>query len=143
MTFIQAANFRSLPPVWELAQPFRVDATGVIAFDQDPVAWAKNHILSVVLTSPGERVMRPGYGVGMYYMVFENDNPVLEQQITTAVQMAVTAWEPNITIQECKFTPQMDFSGIVELMISFSVGASPTVHSVRFSLGGTGVEVKG
>lgn len=142
MSFIVPTNnFRQLPPVWEMAQPFNIDVLGEVTYDTDPVAWARNHILAVLLTNPGERVMRPTYGAGIFGFVFQNDDPLTEQQMILAIQQAVAAFEPNITLNTVEFVPQPDFSGTVLLDIAFSVGASPTPHSVTITLGGTGVEV--
>lgn len=141
MSFIVPTNFRQLPPVWEIAQPFNIDATGAVAYDTDPVVWATNHILAVLLTQPGERVMRPSYGVGLHNFVFENQDPLVEQQMLTSVQQAINVWEPNITLHDLSFVPQPDYSGILYLNISFSVGNAPTVHRVTVSLGGTGLEI--
>jgi len=226
MSFIVPANFRQLPPVWEIAQPFRIDplgqtlasprttpnlnwsqqgadppnwdpdvlykgldavyfnagawyanqnnegispgtaivdpndptgntlitpwtllpsyntGTGAVAYDTDPVAWARNHILAILLTNPGERVMRPNYGVGVYRFVWENQDPFYEQGLITQIRQAVAAWEPEIALQEVTFDPTMDpLSGEVLLHIAFSVGGLATVHTVSFTLGGSGVEV--
>jgi len=141
VTFLVPANFRQLPPTWEMSQPFSIDGAAEVAYDTDPAVWARNHILAVLLTSPGERVMRPTYGAGIFRFVWENDDPLREQQIISAVQTAVATWEPNITLNSIKFIQQPDFSGIVNLDIEFSVGAPPTVYSITISLGGQGVEV--
>jgi Bacteriophage baseplate protein W len=141
MSFITSSNFRQLPPVWEIAQPFNIDAAAEVAYDIDPVSWARNHILAVLLTSPGERVMRPNYGAGIFNFVWENDDVLTQQQIINDIRQAIAIWEPNVTLNTVEFVPQQDFSGIVNLNIEFSIGASSTVHSVTLSLGGTGVEI--
>lgn len=141
MSFIVPTNFRQLPPVWEIALPFNIDAIGEVAYSDDPVIWARNHILAILLTSPGERVMRPTYGAGIFNFVWENSDPLLEQQIINDVQQAVALWEPNVTINNIEFLPEPDYSGIVMLDISFSVGSAPTVHNLSVTLGGTGIEV--
>lgn len=141
MTFILPANFRQLPPTWEMAQPFRVDATGAVGQDADPLQWARNHILALLLTNPGERVMRPNYGVGIFNMVFETDNPILEQQLTAAINSGLAAWEPNITVMQCQFVQQPNYTGVVELDIAFTVGSSPNIYQVAVSLNGNAVEV--
>lgn len=141
MTFLVPANFRQLPPVWEIAQPFNIDATGAVSFDLDPARWAINHILALLLTSPGERVMRPTYGVGIYRFVFENDDPVEEQNIITAINMGLATYEPNINVKEVEFIQQPNYSGIVVLMISFTVGNSPTTHTFSVDIQGNQVEI--
>lgn len=141
MSFIVPTNFRQLPPVWEMSQPFQIDNNGTVGYDIDPVIWARNHILAVCLTDPGERVMRPNYGAGLHRYVWENQDPLAQQEMLNAIQQAVAAWEPNVLLEELEFVPQPDFSGVVDLRISFSIGSAPTVHTVSFSLGGVGVEV--
>jgi hypothetical protein len=141
VTFIVPANFRQLPPVWEISQPFNINAAAEVAYDDDPVTWARNHILAILLTNPKERVMRPTYGVGIFKFVWENDNPLKEAEIINEIRNAVAQFEPNVTLQAVQFFQAPDFSGIVTLNIEFSVGANPTVHTMMLSLGGTGVEV--
>lgn len=141
MSFLAPANFRQLPNVWEVSQPFHVDATGAVAFDLDPAQWARNHILALLLTNPGERVMRFTYGVGVPRMLFENDNPLIEQQMTAAINQGLAIWEPNITVQTVEFIQQPQYSGIMELDIQFTVGSNPTTHSMAVTLGGTTVEI--
>lgn len=141
MSFVLSSNFRQLPPTWEIAQPFNIDVTGEVAYDTDPVAWVRNHILAVLLTAAGERVMRPTYGAGVLAFVWEAQDPLVEQRMITQVQQAVANWEENVTLNNVQFVPQPDYSGIVKLEIAFSVGAAPTVHTVIITLGGTGVEV--
>lgn len=116
-------------------------SSGSVAIETDPVAWARNHILAILLTAPGERVMRPTYGVGVLNYVFESTDPFSEQNLVNQVQMAVSLWEPTITINQCRVVQQEAFSGIFQLQITFSIGSSPTTHTVVFSLGGSGIEV--
>lgn len=141
MSFIVPANFRQLSPTWEMAQPFNIDATGAVAFDTDPVKWATNHILALLLTNPGERVMRPTYGVGIYSMVWENDNPVVEATLVSAINMGLSMYEPNILVSDVEFAQTPEYSGIMQLIIHFTVGHAPTIYTTAISLQGTGVEI--
>jgi hypothetical protein len=56
----------------EISVPFSIDPSGDIAVVSDPVRRACQYLQALALTSPGERVMRPTYGVGLRRMVFEN-----------------------------------------------------------------------
>jgi len=142
MTFVvPVQSFRQLPPVWEVGQPFQIDQTGAVSFDTDPIKWATNHILALLLTIPGERVMRPNYGIGIYTLVFENQDPLIEQQIIAAINIGLNMWEPNIQVVDVDFIQQPIYNGILDLNISFVVGVSPTVHTVGFSLNGSAVEI--
>jgi uncharacterized protein len=142
MTFLIPANFRQLPPVWEIAQPFSINDAGAVSFDSDPVRWATNHILAILLTSPGERVMRPTYGAGVYGFVWENQDPLIEQNIVATINTQLATYEPNITVNEVEFVQTLaQMNGIVVLMVSFTVGNSPTTYTFSVSLNGSQVEI--
>jgi phage baseplate assembly protein W len=126
---------------WEMAQPFNIDGTGEVAFDTDPVKWAINHILALLLTNPGERVMRPTYGVGIFNLVWENDNPVVEANVVTAINMGLSQYEPNITVIDCEFTQQPMYEGVINLVIHFTVGNAPSVYTTAVTMSGSGVEI--
>jgi phage baseplate assembly protein W len=72
----------------------------------------KNDILQLLLTIPGERVMRPDYGVNLRNFVFEqlssNDLTSLEQEIT----VKINKYEPRVTIQSIALTADNDRNGL-------------------------------
>ena len=137
MSFIVPANSGQIPTTFEMSQPFNIDAVGEVAYDTDPMIWARNHIVALLLTNPGERVMRPTYGAGVLNYVWENDDLLSEAQMISTIQRAVASWETNITLNTIDFIPQPDFSGIVVLDIAFSIGSSAS--NVVVSLGSGGV----
>ncbi len=87
--------------------PFHVGAAGEIAFSEDPVRIAGQHLTSALGTTPGERVMRPEYGSGLQSYAFqiadEDTMDVLEvdlqvaalEQVPQAVVTGVRALTPN------------------------------------------------
>ena len=87
--------------------------------------------------------MRPTYGVGIYRFVFENDDPIEEQNIIADFNTQIATYEPNITITEVEFVRQSEpnYSGIVIMMISFTVGNSPTTYTFSVNLNGSQVEI--
>lgn len=125
---------------WQLL-PVKLGVGGGVAYDTDPASWARNHILALLLTNPGERVMRPTYGTGLRAFIFENNDPFVEQTMATSIRQSLQSWEPNITINDVSMSPDPFNVGRANVDVHFSVGSSPTVHSVTFSLGGTGIEV--
>jgi len=142
MTFVQPANFRQLPLQREMGQPFHIDAAGSVAHEFDPARWARSHILAILLTNPGERVMRPTYGAGLQRQLFENDDSVIETQLNTAIRQQLATYEPNVQISECKFVFTADYSGVMELQIAFWVGSNPSLRTVAITIDGTAIEVR-
>ena len=64
--------------------PFRFDGRGRTACVSD-VQHVRDMIEQLLLTSPGERVNRPDFGVGLLQLLFTPNSP----ELATAVQFAV------------------------------------------------------
>ena len=58
----------------------------------------------ILLTSPGERVMLPEFGAGLRDLVFEPNSFATQRAIESAVNRALTDWEPRITIDRVEVT---------------------------------------
>ncbi len=140
MSFVPPTNYHVLPLRKEVDDPFRFDPLGRVAFGQDPIEWAKNHIIALLLTSPGERVMRPTYGAGLRNFIFENSGPVEVQQLSLSISTALRQWEPSLDMVACDVLKVDPFQGLVELRIKFTMRPSIQVHTVQFTFDGTGIE---
>jgi len=63
----------------------------------------KQNFKMLILTNPGERMMIPDFGVGMYTFLFEQDNPVLYQNIEQRIYSQTAKYLPFITVQDIQF----------------------------------------
>ncbi len=54
----------------------------------------------IVLTSPGERVMRPTFGCDAIRFVFDNNNDLLSTQVANEVRTAIARFEPRVIVQQ-------------------------------------------
>ena len=77
------------------AFPVGIEPAGGIALasDADDIRQAIGIILG---TSPGERVMRPDFGAGLYSLVFEPINTTTMALAKHHVEQALIRWEPRI-----------------------------------------------
>jgi uncharacterized protein len=77
--------------------PFVGGSQGFMSRQEDE-RLVKNDLLQLLRTSPGEREMRPNFGVDLYGLVFEQaDSPLImlkEQEIRSAV----AKYEPRVTL---------------------------------------------
>lgn len=99
MSFLSGTNYTLIAAPSEVAQPFSVDQYGEVAFTQsqnDSIRW---HLFSLLLTTPGERVMRPSYGVGIFGFVFENDDPITVAMLQGEINNQVGLYEPGVSLQ--------------------------------------------
>jgi hypothetical protein len=107
----------------EISFPFRVDGSGGIAIETDGNLLARDHVRAVIGTLPGERVMRPTFGIDVRSFLF-TDMPAasqaeLEDRLTTQLQANV----PEVTFQGTTVDPSDD-PYTVNLAVSYDVRSS-------------------
>ena len=81
-----------------IAFPFGKGSTSLPAGATDAVL-VKDSIKQIILTTPGERVMRPDFGCNAYSFVFENNDEILAELIRTEVTGALGRYEPRIAVR--------------------------------------------
>jgi phage baseplate assembly protein W len=72
----------------DIAFPFGFDSAGQTAL-ADPRRHLRNLIEQILLTSPGERVMRPDFGAGVGAMVFAPTGDALATALETMAHAAL------------------------------------------------------
>jgi uncharacterized protein len=100
--------------------PMRVDHTGAIAMtsgghDLDDA------IRVVLLTAPGERVMRPAFGCRIWDLLFEPVTANLLGLIREAVRDALAQWEPRIEVTDVQPVQDEDAHGLVRIRIDYTI----------------------
>lgn len=66
---------------------------------------AKQNLKMLILTSPGERVMIPNFGVGIKRFLFSQDSEQLRENINLEIYNQAKVFMPYITINELVFSP--------------------------------------
>lgn len=81
-----------------LAFPFGVGADGRLEWSEgsDNV---RESIRIILLTEPGERVMRRDFGAGLRRLLFEPNTPATRRLIKERIERALSRWEPRIRIE--------------------------------------------
>ena len=57
-------------------------------------------MLNILLTRPGERLMRPEFGAGILDFIHYPNDETTRALIADAAQRALTRWEPRVFIEE-------------------------------------------
>ena len=60
----------------------------------------KQNIKNVILTSPGERVMIPDFGVGIRRFLFENDTPEASAELRSRILTQLATYMPSVVVKE-------------------------------------------
>lgn len=103
--------------------PLQVDHTGAIRLTQGPEDLDRS-IRVVLLTAPGERLMRPEFGCRIWDLLFEPVNANLIGLVSEAVRDALAQWEPRIEVEDVSPVQDDDDGALVRISISYRVKAT-------------------
>ena len=59
----------------------------------------RESMINILLTRPGERLMRPEFGAGLQNFIHQPNNVTTRQMIADSVNRALTRWEPRIVLE--------------------------------------------
>ena len=90
---------------------------------------AQQNIKMIILTSPGERVMEPDFGVGIRNFLFEQDTPFLVDEIRTRIGNQVEKYAPFVKIREININIDSD-NGFLSAQIKYAVPAGGIVSDL-------------
>lgn len=82
-----------------IAFPLHLDDRNQLAMSDGDMA-VRQSIYLIVMTVPGERVLRPEFGCRIHELIFD---PLNKQTMITAkrfVEEAIRRWEPRISVEE-------------------------------------------
>lgn len=67
-------------------------------------AHIKQSIKDIILTPVGSRVQRRDYGSMLFFLIDQPNHKTTQLKIMSATVMALTQWEPRITIDSMQFS---------------------------------------
>jgi hypothetical protein len=121
----------------EILVPLQLDGANQVAFTTDPVQRALQHILSIAMTSPGERVMRPTYGVGLQRLTFENMDGVNLSLLLNTLQTAYNnSDDGGFTVTNVSAVPSAQSPTTLQVSISYQLDQDNTIHEAVFDSSG-------
>jgi len=102
------------------AFPVIADRDGRIAYvaGEDAIEEAIELILG---TSPGERVMRPEFGCGIWDLVMEANTAQLHGRVQVQVRDALVRWEPRIDVLEVRIESPEEQKNLLLIRIDYRV----------------------
>jgi uncharacterized protein len=121
------ANFVGRGFRWPLA----VDHTGSIRLT-DTADDIERSMQIILMTAPGERVMRPAFGCEIWDLLFEPITPSLLGLVAQAVYEALGQWEPRIVVDEVTPTGDDKNDGAVRVFISYRVRSTNDARNLVF-----------
>ena len=94
----------------------------------------KQNFKMLVLTSPGERVMEPEFGVGVRRFLFENFNDTTPLQIENKIREQVREYIPIISITNVSFDLENIDSNLMGITILFDIPAIAASETLQITI---------
>lgn len=112
------------------AFPIGTDRSGGIALASDAED-IRQAIRIILGTSPGERVMRPDFGAGLYSLAFEPINTTTMALAKHHVEQALIRWEPRIDSITVKVTEEARLGKLL-IDIGYRVRATNVFYNLVY-----------
>lgn len=92
----------------QIRVPFSVDANGRIAVTSTDAEVDRQNLQALLNTQPGERAMRPTYGVATRSLIFENADMAMADSVTAEIDAAVATYAPEIELVDTQIQNARD-----------------------------------
>ena len=83
--------------------PLYIDPVDGIALNKTLKQMARQNLKMIILTSPGERIMHPKFGVGLRRYLFMNNTQSTLSDISRKIEQQVRTYLPSVKIRSIKF----------------------------------------
>lgn len=91
------------------------------------LAWADGNkslrecMLNILLTRPGERLMRPEFGAGLRNFIHYPNNETSRALIADAARRALERWEPRVLIEDVRVLSDPERLSFVHLSVHYRI----------------------
>ena len=121
---------------WPLDAP---DAGGRLGYAADSQC-LREALWNVLMTSPGERLMRPSFGAGLNRWIGQPNTESTRQLIASSITAAVGKWEQRVALTSVTVVPDATDAADVVITLSYTArgqpGSAPAQLSLTLALGG-------
>jgi len=94
----------------------------------------KQNLKMLVLTSPGERIMIPEYGVGIRNYLFELNSPETKQNIRARINHQVNQYMPFLEDMQISFPDVEERDHSIHIRIEYFIGPIGKVDFLDLAL---------
>ena len=68
----------------------------------------RESMINILLTRPGERLMRPEFGAGLQNFIHQPNNVSTRQLMADTITRALKRWEPRLVLEAVSVTPDQE-----------------------------------
>ena len=118
--------------------PLTLSPTNGMANNQTIISVVMQNLKMLILTSPGERIMDPTFGVGIRNYLFEQNTENTHSKIKAKIHRQVQEYMDFVTILDINFGTEVNNSNIrsnsVLITIKFYISATAEVGSLGLTI---------
>ena len=92
----------------------------------------KFNLKNIILTSPGERIMIPDFGVGIRRALFENATPQLTEAIFDKIGEQISLYAPYVNVLELSVTQPTDTS--LNIRLKYQINFAEIVDFIEIEI---------
>jgi phage baseplate assembly protein W len=104
--------------------------SGGILQRQEDVRLIQNDILQLLLTVPGQRVMRPSFGTVIKTQLFDPHDEFAVDDLKRSIALAVSAHEPRVSVNDVSVIDESD-NNRIQIIIECSLADD---ENTKFSI---------
>jgi phage baseplate assembly protein W len=101
--------------------PLRRSSTTGFVMNRSLLSTVKQNLKMLLLTTPGERVMVPDYGVGLRNFLFSNFTPDLIARVENKIKEQVKIYMPAVNIKNIAVNTKDADLNTLSLVIIYSI----------------------
>lgn len=95
-----------------------IDESGRLPFASDDRS-IREVMLNILLTRPGERVMRAGFGAGLLEFIHQPNNQTTRQLMADVARKSLALWEPRAVVDDVQVRPDPQNVDEVHLTVHY------------------------
>ncbi len=116
-----------------MAFPPGIGADGSLAWSSGEEN-VRQSIRVLLLTEPGERLMREEFGCGLRRFLFQPNTPATRQLISERIAQAIDRWESRVSVDSVEVEPDPGDERVVQVNIVYKLIANQSVERLGMSL---------
>ena len=86
----------------------------------------------ILMTAPGQRVMRPTFGCRLHELVFAPNNVETATLAQQYVEQALKMWEPRINVMDVKVGPDPEHPHMLVVNLEYQIKATKDRRSLVY-----------
>ncbi|HWV14430.1 MAG TPA: GPW/gp25 family protein [Cellvibrio sp.] len=97
-----------------------VDAQGRLGYASDDLS-VREVIRNILLTRPGERLMRPQFGAGLLDFIHQPNNETTRTLMANVIKKAIAQWETRVIVDTVEVQPDSASLAKVQIIIRYQM----------------------